>query len=112
MNAYAHFKAEEADLLRREHLTDQVEKLLRCEDADNVKFFGFRIPGTIKHTNGFADLLMEELGDIDPGRECFVVQCLLAVGRGDHEQAAAIYDKYLRAGINEFAETVIQERAA
>ncbi|MCY1545056.1 hypothetical protein D9M68_809770 [compost metagenome] len=54
---------------------------------------------------------MEYLGDIDNGSECFVVQCLLAVGRGDTEQAKAIYDANLRSYINEFAEKVIEEAA-
>lgn len=87
-----------------EWLAAQVGQLLNGNDADGVNFFGFRISGTIKHVPGFADRLMEELGDIDPGRECFVVQCLLAVGRGDHELAAAIYENHLRVGIDEFAE--------
>lgn len=95
-----------------EWLTEQVGKLLKGNDADGVSFFGYRISGTIKHVPGFADRLMEELGNIDPGRECFVVQCLLAIGRGDHELADAIYENHLRAGINEFAEQCILESAA
>mgnify|MGYP001102544656 CR=1 FL=1 len=112
MNAIQHHRIEERCLAQSDWLSAQAGQLLKGNDADGVSFFGYRISGTIKHVPGFADRLMEELGNIDPGRECFVVQCLLAVGRGDHDLAAAIYENHLRAGIKEFAEQCIQENAA
>ncbi|MDG9858449.1 hypothetical protein N7403_31755 [Pseudomonas nitroreducens] len=94
----------------REWLTAQVSQLLKGNDADGMPFFTqrFQIPAV----RGFCDRLYENLSDIDAWPESFVIQCLLAVGRGDHEMAAAIYENHLRAGINEFAEQCIQESAA
>ena len=111
MKATDHHRMEEDILKRREWLTEQVDRLLACEDADHLKFFttSKRMLGYTLNAPGFADRLMEQLGDIDNGAECWVVQCLLAVGRGDAEQAALIYDKYLREGINAFAEKLILE---
>ncbi|MNO23679.1 hypothetical protein D3C76_134850 [compost metagenome] len=111
MNAVQHFRNEDHDRARREWLAEQVAHLLCCEDADRVPFFSHRPSGSLLRVEGFADRLMEYLGDIDNGSECFVVQCLLAVGRGDTEQAKAIYDANLRSYINEFAEKVIEEAA-
>ncbi|MNZ87363.1 hypothetical protein D3C78_1062170 [compost metagenome] len=109
MNAIQHFRNEERDQARREWLAEQVERLLRCEDADRVQFFSHRQAGSLLRVEGFADKLMEHMGDVDNGPECFVVQCLLAVGRGDYKKAEAIYDANLRSYINEFAEKVIEE---
>ena len=101
---------DDSDCERGLHIAEQVGKLMRCEDADTIKFFSqrFRIP----MIPGFADKLYEQLGDIDKGPECWVIQCLLAVGRGDHELAEAIYENHLREPFNEFAEKCILERAA
>lgn len=110
MKAIDHHRDEERRQARREYLTEQVELLLAGEDAQDVKFFSYRPAGRFaSYIEGFADKLMEQLGEIDRGIECWVVQCLLAVGRGDLEQAALIYDKYLRTGINEFAEKLVLE---
>lgn len=98
------------DTSYQEQLTEQVGKLLRCEDADNIAFFSKRYGFT--RTKGFAELMTERLADIDNGPECFVLQCILAVLRGDNELASAICENHFRTGITEFAEKCILERAA
>lgn len=110
MNAIQHHRIEERCLAQCDWLSVQVGKLLKGNDAECVPFFSrrFQIPAT----QGFCDKLYENLADIDQWPESFVIQCLLAVGRGDLEQAAAIYENHLRAGINEFAEKCVQEAAA
>lgn len=110
--AQAAYDARVPDLDTRdnEYMADQVDKLLRCQDADNIAFFSKRYGFT--RTQGFAELMSERLSDIDNGPECFVLQCVLAVLRGDSELASAICENHLRAGITEFAEKCIMERAA
>ena len=108
MNATEDGKNYDQDVARREWLTEQVNLLLKCEDADNVKFFSSRLAGSPLRFEGFADRLMEQLGDIDNGPECFVVQCLLALSQNDAEKAQRIYDQYLHRGIVEFAEQCVQ----
>ncbi|AMO78061.1 hypothetical protein [Pseudomonas citronellolis] len=108
MNAVQHFKAEEEDSLRREYLTEQVAQLLKGNDADNVLFFTKTRPQVVQ---GFADAVMELLGELG-GRECPVVQILIALEQDKPELASAIYHARLREHIVALAEQIIQERAA
>ncbi|WP_275628981.1 hypothetical protein [Pseudomonas sp. 273] len=108
MNAVQHFKAEEEDSLRREYLTEQVAQLLKGNDADNVLFFTKTRPNVVQ---GFADAVMELLGELG-GRECPVVQILIALEQENQELASAIYHARLREHIVALAEQIIMERAA
>lgn len=101
-------KVPDFDTSANEYLRDQVDRLLKGNDADNVLFFTKTRPQVVQ---GFADAVMELLGEIG-GRECPVVQILIALEQDNKELASAIYHTRLREHIVALAEQIIQERAA
>ncbi|WP_017521985.1 hypothetical protein ACQCLI_18285 [Pseudomonas nitroreducens] len=108
MNAIQHHRLEESCLAQSEWLTEQVGELLKGNDADNVLFFTKTMPNW---KQGFADSVMELLGEIG-GRECPVVQILIALEQNNSELASAIYHSRIREHVVQLAKQCIQESAA
>lgn len=108
MNSIQHHRIEEHCLAQSDWLSAQVGQLLKGNDADSVLFFTKTMP---KWQQGFADTVMELLGEIG-GRECPVVQILIAIEQGNHELASAIYHSRIREHVVQLAEQCIKENAA
>ncbi|MBD9671611.1 hypothetical protein IB275_13595 [Pseudomonas sp. PDM21] len=108
MNAIQHHRIEERILVQSDWLSSQVGQLLKGNDADNVLFFTKTMPNW---QQGFADSVMELLGEIG-GRECPVVQILIALEQNEPELASAIYHSRIREHVVQLAEQCIQENAA
>lgn len=108
MNAIQHHRIEERCLVQSDGLSAQVDQLLKGNDADSVLFFTKTMPNW---QQGFADSVMELLGEIS-GRECPVVQILIALEQNNPELASAIYHSRIREHLVQLAEQQVQEAAA
>ncbi|MGV5083071.1 hypothetical protein [Pseudomonas aeruginosa] len=96
----------------REYVTEQVGKLLNCEDGDCVPFHDKRqraFSGPDFTVYGFAGFVPEWLAEVD-SKECPMTQLLLAVRRGDLELAQRIWFRAFESTLIENAERLVRER--
>ncbi|HHM9318325.1 TPA: hypothetical protein ACRNS5_004216 [Pseudomonas aeruginosa] len=96
----------------REYVTEQVGKLLNCEDGDCVPFHDKRqraFSGPDFTVYGFAGFVPEWLAEVD-SKECPMTQLLLAVRRGDLELAQRIWFRAFESTLIENAEKLVRER--
>ncbi|HCK0492069.1 TPA: hypothetical protein NH982_001745 [Pseudomonas aeruginosa] len=96
----------------REYVTEQVGKLLNCEDGDCVPFHDRKertFIGPEFTVYGFAGFVPEWLAEVD-SKECPMTQLLLAVRRGDLELAQRIWFRAFESTLIENAEKLVRER--
>ncbi|HHF0751352.1 hypothetical protein [Pseudomonas aeruginosa] len=96
----------------REYVTEQVGKLLNCEDGDCVPFHDRKerpFIGPEFTVYGFAGFVPEWIAEVD-SKECPMTQLLLAVRRGDLDLAQRIWFRTFESTLIENAEKLVRER--